>query len=147
MLSFWIVSSCEELLHTSTYLPTLLIFPASSSLPSPGHNSHIFLSIYDNFSDFFPFLSSQPVSGAVQCVACCNVAPRPPQGVRDGQGKREEMRVFKQITSLLYFVSLGSQFPRFFISKFSHFIRFTVHVEAEKQGSGMHRLSKGQVHK
>lgn len=68
------------------YLPTFLIFPDGSSL---FHFPLLVSFRGSQFSHilqlFSPLYLSQPVSGTVQRVVCCYVAPPPPQWVGDGQ--------------------------------------------------------------
>lgn len=87
------------------------------------------------------------MSGAVQRVACCNVAPRPPQGVRDGQGNGEEMRVFKQITSLPYLVIFRQSVSSIFFFSSLATLSDLQCMERLKNRAAACTDSKGQVHK
>lgn len=111
-----------------------------------SHNSPMFLTLHGNFHTFFsPFSLSQPVSGTVQGVVCCTVAPRPPRWVRDGHRDGEEREHLKKFQSpwriKLPFQSFKgkglSDLPR---RDFLSIAAVKPHREADKQGSAVYRL-------
>lgn len=102
-----------------------------------------FMAIFHTF--FSPFSLSQPVSGTVQGVVCCTVAPRPPRWVRDGHRDGEEREHLKKFQSpwriKLPFQSFKgkglSDLPR---RDFLSIAAVKPHREADKQGSAVYRL-------